>query len=353
MLDRNGIIRVAAECWSHPTADTGNLFSAGCGNVILPHIAPPASMSSGGFSMSTPTAKYYVYGLSRPNGKVFYVGKGSRNRMYAHAREAKSGHKCHKCNVIRKIWRGKGEIAYCTYWAGNNEDEAFEQEQYWIAFYGLETLTNRTAGGEGLREYEYTDEHRKRISEKALERWGNPEFREQRGKGVSELWQDEEYREKVVTRSRAAQQTPESRKRKSEAAHERWSRPGFKARAAEKIRERWKDPEYRKRASAAISKAKIANRKPKVTKPPRENPYAEPKIYHGFVSPSGEVHTVVGLKAFCKTQGLDLGAMSKVYQGKRKQHKGWTIIGKPGYDTGLMPSELEACKRAKELEQGQ
>lgn len=49
-----GIIQEAAECLQHPATSTVNLISAGCGNVIIPRLTTPASMSNGGFAMDTP-----------------------------------------------------------------------------------------------------------------------------------------------------------------------------------------------------------------------------------------------------------------------------------------------------------
>jgi hypothetical protein len=53
---------------------------------------------------------FYVYALARPNTKVFYVGKGTKRRVFHHENEARAGHNCHKCNVIRKVWKEGGEI---------------------------------------------------------------------------------------------------------------------------------------------------------------------------------------------------------------------------------------------------
>lgn len=49
--------------------------------------------------------KYYVYELLDPRGdEVFYVGKGCRDRIYAHEKEAKKGVISPKCDRIREIW---------------------------------------------------------------------------------------------------------------------------------------------------------------------------------------------------------------------------------------------------------
>jgi hypothetical protein len=48
--------------------------------------------------MSSIPQSYYVYVLARPDGTPFYVGKGKNGRIFEHDKEARSGHKCHKCD---------------------------------------------------------------------------------------------------------------------------------------------------------------------------------------------------------------------------------------------------------------
>lgn len=43
-----------------------------------------------------------------------------------------------------------------------------------------------------------------------------------------------------------------------------------------------------------------------------------------FLSPSGEVCEVQNLKAFATQHGLHWSNLSQVWQGRYKQHKGWT-----------------------------
>lgn len=47
----SGIIKSVEGRYQHPSTHTGNLMRAGCGDVILPRFAFPASMSHGGFLM--------------------------------------------------------------------------------------------------------------------------------------------------------------------------------------------------------------------------------------------------------------------------------------------------------------
>lgn len=271
MVDMYGIIQKTAERLRRPTAHTVNLLMAGCGNVILPHIALPASMSNGGFLMPTPYAKFYIYGLLRPNGKVFYVGKGTKKRMYAHVQEARSGHRCYKCNVIRKILRNGGSIGYCTYWAGDDQDEAYEQEKYWIAFYGMNTLSNGTEGGVGGKGHVTSEQQRRQISEKALRRWQDQGRREEARERTRQFWQNPEYRKRVLEGARQGNQKPEGRMSKSEHARQRWQDPEFRERVTKKSQatkrrlreEQLQDPEYQRLVAEKKERKRQSRLKPK------------------------------------------------------------------------------------------
>lgn len=110
---------------------------------------------------------YYVYVLARPNGTPFYVGKGAGRRIFGHENEAKTGCQCHKCRVIRKIWRNGGEVQRYTMLTTMDECEAFTYECELITLYGRKTLCNKTDGGEGASgcPNPKSKETRKRISE--------------------------------------------------------------------------------------------------------------------------------------------------------------------------------------------
>jgi hypothetical protein len=71
---------------------------------------------------------YYVYLLRRPNGKVFYVGKGKGRRIDHHEREAKTDCKCHKCNIIRQAWKRGELIGKEVVFSTNVEREALARE---------------------------------------------------------------------------------------------------------------------------------------------------------------------------------------------------------------------------------
>lgn len=91
--------------------------------------------------------KYYVYTLARPNGTIFYVGKGSGNRVADHEKEALRGHNCPKCELIRLIWREGGSIQRAIVFETDDERAALNREAELIREYGYDRLMNRTPGG--------------------------------------------------------------------------------------------------------------------------------------------------------------------------------------------------------------
>ena len=106
---------------------------------------------------------FYVYVLARPNGRAFYVGKGRGRRIFEHDREARSGHDCHKCNVIRKIWKQEKDYQRYTVFTSDDEQAALNYECELIALYGLENLTNLTIGGEGTTGHKHSAETKQKI----------------------------------------------------------------------------------------------------------------------------------------------------------------------------------------------
>lgn len=110
--------------------------------------------------------KHFVYELIRPDGRVFYVGKGTKlKRMNCHENEAKKGDDTHKCRIIRKIWAEGGEVGKRIVFWSDDEEGAFVKEKELIAFYGKQNLANTTDGGEGSCGVPASDKNKKILSE--------------------------------------------------------------------------------------------------------------------------------------------------------------------------------------------
>jgi transcriptional regulator with XRE-family HTH domain len=90
---------------------------------------------------------YYVYTLSRPDGTIFYVGKGCGKRVAQHEKEALRGHNCPKCELIRSIWREGGTVQRAIVFETDDERAALTYEADLIKTYAQDQLVNRIAGG--------------------------------------------------------------------------------------------------------------------------------------------------------------------------------------------------------------
>jgi hypothetical protein len=98
------------------------------------------------------TAKaFYVYELVDPRfGEVFYVGKGTRDRLSGHKREARGGGRSLKCERFREIWSDGQEVECRIIERFEREADAYLAEKALIEKIGLSNLTNMIAGGGGL-----------------------------------------------------------------------------------------------------------------------------------------------------------------------------------------------------------
>ncbi len=182
--------------------------------------------------------KFYVYILARPNGVPFYVGKGTGRRMYRHDAEARNNCDCHKCRVIRKVWRDGGDVLRRIVFRTDDEAEAFAREKELIATIGQAALTNETPGGEGSAEL--------------MKKWANdPRMRALRKTKTQRLWSSPSHREKVA----AVYSDPEFKARMSAANKAVWSNPEHKAKMSAIHQVRLSTPEAKARQSAA-SKAR-------------------------------------------------------------------------------------------------
>jgi len=87
--------------------------------------------------------KYYVYTLIDPTTNcIFYVGKGCKNRLDAHEKEAQKGVISHKCNKIRSIWKKNLQVDKQIVKRFRSEIDAYQFESRLIQKLGIHNLTN-------------------------------------------------------------------------------------------------------------------------------------------------------------------------------------------------------------------
>lgn len=208
--------------------------------------------------------RFYVYILARPDGTPFYIGKGSGRRVFDHDTEARSGCKCHKCNVIRKIWRNGGEVQRYTVFTTDSEQEAYAHEAELIDLHGRANLANGTDGGIGghgrIVPPEERELHRAntaarladpavraQLSASRVKDWERPEYRKNLSEQSRARWADPDQRDKMLSAIRPAQRSEESRAMKRAAQDRRWSSSGARDQNSAQWKARWADPEYRGR----------------------------------------------------------------------------------------------------------
>ena len=92
--------------------------------------------------------QFYVYALSDPRTKkVFYIGKGAGNRVFAHVNEAlEQPTESDKLATIRSIAGSGRNVRYEIIRHGMSEEQALEVEAALIDFVGLPRLTNKVIG---------------------------------------------------------------------------------------------------------------------------------------------------------------------------------------------------------------
>lgn len=131
--------------------------------------------------------KFYVYVHRRASdNKIFYVGKGTRNRAWS-----SNGRNKYWKNVVNK----HGKLVEIVL-EELEEDCAFELERELISFYGVENLTNLSTGGEGSSGFSYSQEMKDRLSQSKRLAYSlmSPEERAARL-----AWQNDKEKKQIAT----------------------------------------------------------------------------------------------------------------------------------------------------------
>ena len=200
---------------------------------------------------------FYVYLHKKPDGTVFYVGKGSRSRAWR-----KDNRNLHWQHVV-----AKHEYTVEILASDLSEDAAFILEVETIAIFRKQGhLVNMTDGGEGSSGYMMPEEVKRRLSHahKASTKAANHRAdlaNRRRGKSMSR-----DAVERMCLTSRKKASSPEFREKLSDGVRAANLRPELSEKRSESLRLRWKDTAFRE-----AMRIKTTGRK----RPPRTKEWSE------------------------------------------------------------------------------
>ena len=157
--------------------------------------------------------RYYTYVLVEPDtGRIFYIGKGSSDRMYRHEKKILRGSSTgnhHLDNTIKRVHRNGDKVVHRKIISNATEDAAFEKEKQLIAQLGMDNLCNYTDGGDG---FSPSAETRKKLSIANKGKIRTPEQRQRMSEShVGRVWADEQR----VQQSKLKKGKPQTEKQKA------------------------------------------------------------------------------------------------------------------------------------------
>jgi len=274
---------------------------------------------------------FYVYYLIDPrNNEVFYIGKGTGNRMYYHENQILKGkkikHSFAKFDRIREILEEGYEVIKTKVFETDDESLAYAKEAEHIKSFGIENLTNLRIDWNHKSISQLVSDGLKKSKKfkKAIEYKRSPKGREKYrilnlGKSNPMFGKKLSLdHKKALIEGASKPSTDEHRKNISEALK------GLK-----------KTEEHRKNISDGLKnseKFKKAITSPEYIEKQRKNSLGSnnpnAKTYR-FISPEGKEFQIKGtFDTFCKEHNLNVNSMRRIARdmAKNKFHQGWTVI---------------------------
>jgi hypothetical protein len=272
---------------------------------------------------------FYVYTLTNPlDNKIFYVGKGSKNRMYLHQitiikYNYDLTRNKRKYDIIKNIINtGKDVICEKVFKSGS-ESECYEMEMEIVSRIGIENLTNIVFPSNSGELSKIVKERlaNSEINKKRLEKIKSKEWREKCrinnlgeknprfGKKNSEKWKDS---------IRRSNKKPKTEEHKNKISH---SLKNYKRteKHCENISNSLKKSEIFQNIMKSDSLRKKISEKSKGEKNGNSKKFI-------FISPDGINFEVSGgLWNFIKSNKLSYLGIKKLRNGEIDNYKGWKI----------------------------
>ena len=258
---------------------------------------------------------YYVYQLIDPRSELpFYIGKGTRYRMYEHENKVRSGKVPHRnkylFNKINKILSLGLSIKYNKIVENVSEKDAFIEEESQIQKYGIGKkgiLCNLSYGGEGCSGYVWTTEQLDKFKKViASDKWRIP-YEESRKKVNWDIVRKKQAHS-LKTRFANDSKLLKEHRRRMKQVH---STPEARKQNSECLTQFYKEHPEQKQVLSSIQKQLWASGK-----------YDNSKEW-AFLSPEGEIIKFKNLNEMCRKNNLTQANMIAVSKGLRNHHKGW------------------------------
>jgi hypothetical protein len=234
------------------------------------------------------TLIYYAYLHARPDGSIFYVGKGSGERAWNFYRSRHHRKIIMECGGLKAI---KVSLIYAE-----TEAKAFATEREWIAFLRSSgvRLINLTEGGEGVP---LTPDIIKRRATTLNKTNLLPEVRWRRSKAARAKYDDPEYRARQATTMAITARRSDVLPRKRAALERVRADPEAQRRRLKSMKVAFSKDEYREK-KRQISLAKG-------NKPPTYQGGEHPMAKRVICIETGESFLTVRLAiAWLKSRGL-------------------------------------------------
>ena len=203
--------------------------------------------------------KSYVYGLCRQDGRLFYVGVGTKYRLFAH--ERKSALTREKNLIKKRIIEKEKSLSYVLFIVSGDRQKCFDLEMALISKFGKVCensgiLANISSGGESGAFGKTTSEETKQKMRESQEK-----IKDKKSEATKKQWENVSKEERKRSTDYAKQfYTDEYLDKISKTSKERWSDPEYKKRLSlkqkesqskiadahrQRNKEKWTDPAFR------------------------------------------------------------------------------------------------------------